>query len=173
MMLPNLLRTKKPFTHLPQRNSTPNNKRIQKTFGLTLTALAMAMVLQMLFLQSCSDTELVSMKQLNNGVKLYKTHCSNCHQEDGSGLAQLIPPLKNSDYLKQNATQLPCLIQQGMQGKIEVNGTMYQLPMPANKQLSKEEMKDLCRFVYQKFLADPTPITDSMLEQYLQNCPPN
>ncbi|MDZ4668477.1 MAG: cytochrome c [bacterium] len=149
------------------------NKLHKKVFRFLFSIVSVAIVAQLFLLQSCSDTELLSMKQLNNGVKLYKTHCSNCHQDDGSGLAQLIPPLKNSDYLNQHAAELPCLIHNGIQGKLSVNGIMYQLPMPANKQLSKEEMKDLCRYVWQKFLAEPTLFPDSLVENYLHNCPPN
>ena len=33
------------------------------------------------------------------GQQLYLQHCSNCHQEDGTGLNRLIPPLRQADYM--------------------------------------------------------------------------
>ena len=104
---------------------------------------------------ACSDSELVNMKELSNGAKLYKSHCANCHQEDGSGLANLIPPLKHSDYLKSHAAELPCIITHGLQGEILVNGKMYQMKMVPVKGLKPEDVKDLCTYVLQKFPQEP------------------
>jgi mono/diheme cytochrome c family protein len=100
---------------------------------------------------SCSDSELVNMKELSNGAKIYKNNCANCHQEDGSGLANLIPPLYHSDYLGKHASELPCIITKGMAGEISVNGKSYNMRMAAIHHLTKEELNDLCTYVLQKF----------------------
>jgi mono/diheme cytochrome c family protein len=125
----------------------------------------------MVLINACSDTELVSMKRLNNGVKLYEKHCSNCHQADGSGLAQLIPPLKGSDYLAKHALDLPCMIRNGMSGSLQVNGVNYNQAMPANKTLSAEDIADICVYVWQKFPTQPLLYPDSLVRTELKKCP--
>ena len=67
------------------------------------------------------------------GERLYKAHCANCHMDDGQGLALLIPPLANSDYLKNNQDLVPCILRHGQKGKILVNGVMYDQAMPGEK----------------------------------------
>lgn len=119
---------------------------------------------------SCSDAELVNMHQISNGSKLYETHCSNCHQADGSGLALLIPPLKQSDYLVQNAYDLPCIIRKGIQGEISVNGNLYNQKMPANEKLSEKDIMDICLFVLQKFPENPILMPTDSIEKCLHHC---
>jgi mono/diheme cytochrome c family protein len=122
------------------------------------------------FLLSCSDSELVNLKQISNGAQLYKTHCSNCHQDNGSGLAELIPPLQHADYLSKNANLLPCLIKNGYKGLMKVNGVEYNMAMPAAKGLTNEEIADITSFVLQKFPENPIHLPDSAIFQQLKNC---
>lgn len=125
----------------------------------------------LLFAASCSDTELMSMQQLSSGAKLYEQHCSNCHQADGSGLAKLIPPLKQADYLSKNALNLPCLIKNGMSGELLVNGVMYNQKMPAQGNLSADEIRNICLFVLQKFPEKPVLLSEEALDQAIKKCP--
>lgn len=131
------------------------------------------LALLVLAIGACSDTELMSMQQLSSGAKLYETHCSNCHQEDGSGLAMLIPPLKHSDYLQEHFYQLPCIIKKGMEGEIKVNGQSYHQKMPGNEKLTKKEISDICLFVLQKFPERPITIGSDSIEKALKTCVSN
>jgi mono/diheme cytochrome c family protein len=126
-----------------------------------------------LFLYACSDAELSSMQQKHTGAKLYELHCSNCHQADGSGLAMLIPPLKQSDYLLKHAKNLPCMIRQGMQGEIQVNGKIYNQKMPANDKLNEQDVLAICLYVLQKFPENPVSLHSDSLIKSIQNCPSN
>lgn len=121
-------------------------------------------------LSACTDGELMDMKQISHGAQLYKIHCANCHQENGEGLAKLIPPLKGSDYLSNEGKSLPCIVQYGLKGNILVNGTLYNLGMPANKALSKEEITDICLYVLQKFPETPIQATAAEIEKNMANC---
>lgn len=67
---------------------------------------------------------------MSEGVQLYNQYCSNCHQMDGTGLAQLIPPLAGSDYLLDDPERAACIIKNGQSGKITVNGVEYDGVMP-------------------------------------------
>lgn len=81
------------------------------------------------------------------GFALYKTHCANCHQQDGSGLGGLYPPLAKSDYLLADLKRAVCIIKQGATGEITVNGTSYNMAMPGNAQLSPLEIAEIITYV--------------------------
>ncbi len=144
---------------------------LRKTNHLQKLAFAVFFTITLVLFNACSDTELVSMKRLNNGVKLYEKHCSNCHQADGSGLAQLIPPLKSSDYLAKHSLDLPCMIRNGMSGTLQVNGVTFNQAMPANKALTPEDIADICVYVWQKFPTQPLLYPDSLVQTELKKCP--
>lgn len=118
----------------------------------------------------CSEGELHSMRALSSGAKLYRQHCANCHQEDGSGLANLIPPLQQSDYLKANYRLLPCQIRKGLPGGSKVNGKVYRQAMPANARLSDAEIADIYLFVNQKFVGVDVNESDSLVFKALKTC---
>ncbi len=67
------------------------------------------------------------------GKRLYSAHCENCHMEDGTGLAKLIPPLADSDYLKNNQDKIACILRNGQTGEVIVNGVTYNQEMPGKK----------------------------------------
>lgn len=82
------------------------------------------------------------------GKLLYKQHCRNCHQDDGSGLRQLIPPLAGSDYLQKNPEKVICLIRHGKKGSIVVNGQEYNQAMPPNPELTAIEIAEIATYIY-------------------------
>lgn len=86
-------------------------------------------------------------QDLIQGQRLYTTHCSNCHQQNGEGLGSLFPPLAGADYLLQNPEKVICGIKHGIQGEIRVNGISYNQPMPANKQLTDLEIAQIMTFI--------------------------
>lgn len=99
--------------------------------------------------EALSHTEKLRYEQyMIQGQQLYTTHCSNCHQEDGSGLGRLIPPLAQSDYLLSNRDRTLCIIKHGLEEKIIVNGEDYQQAMPGNPSLSDIEIAQIATFIY-------------------------
>lgn len=112
-----------------------------------------------LLLINCqSEEEIKRQKYITEGKQLYKTHCANCHQPDGKGLASLYPPLNGSDYLV-NKDSVICLMRYGQQGPIVVNGKPYNRIMPANPQLSELEIAELATYIYNKW-GNEQAITD-------------
>ena len=124
----------------------------------------------LLFIGACSDGELTDMHRLSNGAKLYKLNCANCHQENGEGLARLMPPLLKSDWLRNNTSELPCLIIKGNNQKMIVNGVLYNQAMPSLAHLSDSEVNDICVYVAQKFGDFTFERTDSMFSDSLISC---
>lgn len=81
------------------------------------------------------------------GFHLYKAHCANCHQQDGSGLAGLYPPLAKSHYLVADLKRAACIIKNGLSGEITVNGKNYNMAMPGNTELSLLETAEILTFI--------------------------
>jgi mono/diheme cytochrome c family protein len=103
------------------------------------------------FFAACMEAPNVNMQHVAHGQQLYETHCVNCHQQDGKGIARIVPPLLNADYIVQNRNLLPQIIRNGMHQKIVVNGVMYQQKMPSNNKLTDAELTALVNFVEFRF----------------------
>ena len=105
----------------------------------------------MVFFAACMEAPNVNMQQVAHGQQLYETHCANCHQLDGKGIAHIVPPLLGADYIIQNRNLLPQIIRHGMQQRIVVNGMTYQQKMPSNSKLTDLELTALVNFVEFRF----------------------
>ena len=116
----------------------------------------------------------VKLKQyLIEGKRLYQLHCINCHQEGGTGLARLYPPLKNSDYLFTNKPEVICGMRFGQKGEIVVNGIVFNQPMPENLRLTDLEIAEIATYVYNTFADTVQLVTVQEVKQIFANCPPH
>jgi mono/diheme cytochrome c family protein len=80
-----------------------------------------------------NSRDAIRLKQYKvQGAKIFLTYCSNCHQENGKGLAALYPPLAGSDYLLEDFSRAACIIKNGQFKEIVVNGVTYNQMMPGN-----------------------------------------
>ncbi len=86
-----------------------------------------------------------------DGARIYKSYCANCHMDAGEGLGVLIPPLAGVDYLANHHDQLPCLIRYGLRDTIVVNGKTYAEEMPAAGQLSDIDITNVLNYVNTHF----------------------
>ena len=82
------------------------------------------------------------------GQRLYELHCANCHMSDGTGLGGLIPPLAKADFLEIGGLQAACWIRNGLAGRIQVNGEIYENEMPANIKLSDTEITNILNYIH-------------------------
>jgi mono/diheme cytochrome c family protein len=83
----------------------------------------------------------------------YFQSCASCHGDHGEGIALLVPPLHEADYLYENFDKLPCMIRNGMNDTIIVNGKMYYQPMyPIN--LNDVEIANLMNFMQDTFMRE-------------------
>lgn len=81
------------------------------------------------------------------GERLYKVQCANCHMDDGIGLSALIPPIAGSDYLQANRDRLPCILRYGLNDTIIVNGKQYAEVMPGVATLTDIQVTNLLNFI--------------------------
>jgi len=97
-------------------------------------------------LASIKDTKVL--QYAIEGKVLYENYCANCHQKDGTGLGKLIPPLFESDYMKQDVARTARIIKYGQRGEIIVNGQIYNEIMPANGQLTNMDIAQIMTYIY-------------------------
>nr|WP_228531093.1 MULTISPECIES: copper-containing nitrite reductase [Myxococcaceae] len=81
------------------------------------------------------------------GEKVFSTTCVSCHQSTGMGLPGVFPPLAKSDFLMANKTRSVEIVTRGLTGAVTVNGTQYNSVMPAQTQLSDEDVAAVLTFV--------------------------
>ncbi len=145
---------------------------------------AYAIITIIAFLQACerapSDsarfdhldqrTKIRLMQYLSEGKRLYGLYCANCHQPDGSGLARLYPPLKNSDYMLLNRDKVICGMRYGQQGEIVVNGVVFNQPMPANLSITDLELAEIATYIYTVFGDTVQIVTINEVRLIMESC---
>ena len=82
------------------------------------------------------------------GQTLYVTHCSNCHQKNGTGLGLLYPPLNTSDFMDNHFEEVICLIKKGKEGELLVNGKQFNKPMKGILSLTELEVAEITTYIY-------------------------
>jgi len=141
-----------------------SNKRKVKAGWVT------GFLLLILALTSCQSSEELKREQFySEGYQLYTLHCANCHQADGSGLANLYPPIQGSSYLMRKA-DLVCIIKNGLAGEIHVNGKTYNRPMPANPKLPDLEIAEIVTYVNNTWGKDSTYTPTDSVTAILTRC---
>lgn len=106
----------------------------------------------------------------NPGKEVYVEKCQNCHGIDGNGLKGLYPPLTNADYIKENRERIACIIMNGMEGEIMVNGKAYNEKMPSNPLLTKAEITNLLNYINSAFLPENKTFTLKEVSNNLRDC---
>lgn len=82
-----------------------------------------------------------------DGKALFAAHCVACHQASGKGLPGVFPPLDGSEWVHGDERVLANILLHGIQGDIEVTGTVYNGAMPAFTQLSDGELAGLATYI--------------------------
>lgn len=104
------------------------------------------------------------------GEILYNTHCSACHQRDGSGLGLVYPPLNKSDYMEENFESVICLIKNGIEGELTVNGKTYNMVMPAIPTLTDLEIAEISTYIYNNWEHERGMISPQEIGKILDSC---
>ena len=103
------------------------------------------------------------------GAKIYSTYCANCHQQDGKGLAALYPPLSGSDYLLENLPRAACIIKNGQNKEIVVNGVTYNQMMPKNP-ITNLEIAEVLTFIANAWGNEAGLIGVKDVDKWLTEC---
>ena len=90
----------------------------------------------LILFNSCqSSEEIQQARYFVNGKNIYEKNCQNCHGQNGEGLANLYPSLKNSKYIDVNQNMLACDIRFGLNS------------MPSNPQLTPIEITYVINYI--------------------------
>jgi mono/diheme cytochrome c family protein len=111
-----------------------------------------------------------------NGLKLFRTICGACHGADGSGIPDLAPPLKNSEYIDGSVQRLASILLHGISGPLHVNGELYELnnDMPGlvnNPDISDQDIADIIGFLQNAFAKEGKRIRASEIEKLRSDVP--
>lgn len=120
-------------------------------------------------LSQIEDSEV--MKYAVEGKTIYENHCGNCHQNDGLGLGNLIPPLRDADYFQASVHRTVWIMKNGQEGEVTVNGQVYNQPMPASPQLTPLEISQVSTYLYNIWGMNEGKITSKQVEKYLEEKP--
>jgi nitrite reductase (NO-forming) len=96
--------------------------------------------------QAAASGSLTKEQQIKAGAALYKGTCSVCHQDNGEGLADVFPPLAQSDYLMADARRAIEVVLNGLSGPVTVNGKSYNSVMPPMSQLNDDEIANILTY---------------------------
>jgi mono/diheme cytochrome c family protein len=113
-----------------------------------------------------------------NGLKLFRTICGACHGADGSGIENLAPPLKNSEYIDGSIHRLASVLLHGISGPLHVNGELYELnnDMPGlvnNPEITDQDIADIIGFLQNAFAKQGKRIRASEIETLRTDVPAN
>ena len=116
----------------------------------------------LLVLVSCHESPYMQ------GKRLFEKKCANCHMEDGSGLSNLIPPIKNSTYLGKPG--IVCVLYHGLQDTVWKDSTYLVKYMPSFKQLSATEYTNLINYINHQWYPSFEEIHLPAVEKALKEC---
>lgn len=132
-------------------------------------------VLFAVLLMSCSSVPDENKNKFTNlsyqgGLEIYQARCAVCHGESGQGLKDLYPPIAGSDYLLKNKESIPCIIKNGLEGEITVNGKVYNSRMLSHTDLTDMELADLMTFIYNSWEMNEGTFSKGEIKDMLDNC---
>ncbi|MCX6214083.1 cytochrome c [Spirosoma sp.] len=84
------------------------------------------------------------------GQLIYEQNCLTCHQANGSGVPNLNPPLRGTDWVLGDKTRLINVLLKGLQGQ-EIEGDMYDNAMPAHDFLNDTQIADVLTYIRSSF----------------------
>lgn len=98
---------------------------------------------------------------IQRGKKVYELNCLTCHQMDGAGVPRMNPPLIKTSYVLGDKKKLINIILKGFNEEVEINGEFYENPMPAQPQLTNQQIADVLTYVRNSFGNKASMITEA------------
>jgi mono/diheme cytochrome c family protein len=92
------------------------------------------------------DQNNVRQQSKARGKEIYTDFCIQCHLANGKGTPGVVPPLDNSNWLKDKRKESIHAVKYGQSGPILVNGVHYNGSMTAMG-LTDEEVADVMNYI--------------------------
>lgn len=133
-------------------------------FGLYLAAVSAV-------IYSCqSASEIDQAKYMSGGKDLYIANCQNCHGSNGEGLGELAPPLTDTVFLKENKAKLACIIKNGANEPMLINGKTYEGKMPGFANLHDIDIAQVIVYITNSFGNKQGMYPYQQVAEDLKNC---
>lgn len=98
---------------------------------------------------------------IDRGKIVYEAYCLACHQEDGSGVPGMNPPLIKTRWTTGDKKDLISVVLKGMDEEIEVDGEAYHNVMPPMTHLSDQEIADVLTYIRSNFSNNASAVNSS------------
>jgi mono/diheme cytochrome c family protein len=95
----------------------------------------------------------------DKGKTIYASICAACHQPTGSGLANLAPPLLNSEWVLGAADKPIRVVLNGLTGPLNVSGTKFQLEMPPLGMFPDADVAAVLTYIRREWEHGASPVT--------------
>lgn len=89
-------------------------------------------------------------ERIARGKTVYTSICMACHQAEGQGIPKAFPPLAKADYLNADTDRAIATVIHGLQGKVTINGEVYDSIMP-QLGLNDEQVANVLTYVYSQW----------------------
>jgi len=99
----------------------------------------------------------------DSGQLVYENYCLACHQEDGSGVPNLNPPLIQNEWVLGDSARLIKVVLNGLKG-VEVAGESYSNEMPSHDFLSDKDIANVLTYIRKSFGNKASAITPVMVK---------
>ena len=105
-------------------------------------------------------------KLMANGKKSFDMFCMPCHQTSGLGQAGLAPPMVNSPWILGSKERLIRIALDGVEGKINVKGEIWDKSMPSNRaNLSNEDYAGLLTYIRSNWGHTASPVETATVKR--------
>jgi putative membrane-bound dehydrogenase-like protein len=94
--------------------------------------------------------------RVDQGRDAFLIHCATCHQPDGSGMARLAPPLRNSKWVLGDEELLARIVLNGLQGE---------LLMPPLRGIDDEQLAAILTYVRSAWGHEAAPVPPDTLRR--------
>ncbi|GGC71052.1 cytochrome c [Undibacterium terreum] len=145
---------------LPQKRTDPADKEIMPAFLKSTVDFIMG--------KNVSQAEQLSNEAvLKAGASLYKTHCMDCHQAGGEGVAQVYPPLKANHKLMTSSVANPIrmVLAGGFAPATAGNPRPYGMP-PFGPKLSDDEVAAVVSYIRNSWGNQAPMVSPSDVNKY-------
>jgi mono/diheme cytochrome c family protein len=113
---------------------------------------------------TATSSSAILQQSINRGKTVYQSICLTCHQADGSGVPSLNPPLQKTKWTLGPASTIIKMILKGSQGTVVIDDDPFSNTMPAQPQLTDQQIADVLTYVRNNFGNKASRVTPAQVK---------